>query len=140
MNPVVYGRTRRPAHRHRRPIIIGVDGVARYDCGHEVDPAAAKRGRNNRTRGGKAELEVAKLLGGQKVGPLGLPEDVRLEGYARLQVKKLARLPSLASVAGWMNDMPAGGTMRGVVVIEAGRNGRRLIVFDLDEFAAEHGS
>jgi len=45
-----------------------------------------KRGRNNRKRGGGAELDVARTYGGEKVGPLGLPEDIRGKLW-RTQVK-----------------------------------------------------
>lgn len=134
------GRTPRP-HRHAwAQTLVGTELTPpRCTLCGKVDDGSTRRNRNNRARGSRAELEVAKLLGGEKVGPLGLPEDVRIEGYARLQVKKLARLPSLSAVSTWLNAMPAGQTMRGVVIVEAGRNGRRFIVFDLDEFASQHG-
>jgi hypothetical protein len=45
-----------------------------------------RRNRNNRKRGGRTELAVARTYGGEKVGPLGLPEDVRGKSW-RTQVK-----------------------------------------------------
>jgi hypothetical protein len=48
--------------------------------------ARQKRGRNNRSRGNRSELDVARTYGGEKVGPLGLPEDIRGKLW-RTQVK-----------------------------------------------------
>jgi hypothetical protein len=60
-------------------------------CGREQDPSLSKRGRNNRKRGNSHELSVARKYGGEKVGPLGLPEDIRGAEY-RTQVKTHQRL------------------------------------------------
>ncbi len=57
-----------------------------------TDPAAVRRGRNNRKRGNAAELAIARRYGGEKVGPLGLPEDIRGAEW-RTQVKTHQRLP-----------------------------------------------
>lgn len=105
-------------------------------CGKVRDDAASRRGKNNKARGGKAELVVArKLAGGEKVGPLGLPWDVAVPGFLRAQVKKLARWPSLAACIGWLDAIPAEPELRAVVVTGTGRGARSLIVMDLDEFA-----
>jgi len=48
--------------------------------------ARQRRGRNNRSRGNRSELDVARTYGGEKVGPLGLPEDIRGKLW-RTQVK-----------------------------------------------------
>lgn len=48
--------------------------------------ARSRRSRNNRSRGGRAELAVAREYGGEKVGPLGLGEDIRGKLFAT-QVK-----------------------------------------------------
>lgn len=108
-------------------------------CGRERDDTASRRGRNSRKRGGAEELVVARKLGGEKVGPLGLPHDVIVPGYLRLQVKKLARWPSLAAVLTWLDAMPAGAEMRGVTIASTGHGTRRVLVLDLDEFAEHHG-
>jgi hypothetical protein len=55
-------------------------------CGKLKDAALSKRGRNNRKRGNSHELSVARKYGGEKVGQLGLPEDIR-GGEYRTQVK-----------------------------------------------------
>lgn len=111
-------------------------------CGHTFAPAQQRKGRNNRARGGRAELDVARQLEGHKMGPLGLPWDVEVEGYMRLQVKKLAAWPSLNSVLAWIDAIPVSGAMRGAALIQAvgsGKRGRRLLVLDLDEYRAFHG-
>jgi len=61
-------------------------GLARHD--YEL---RSRRGRNNRSRGGRAELDVARTYGGEKVGPLGLPEDIRGKHWAT-QVKVSQRM------------------------------------------------
>ena len=60
-------------------------------CGQKQNPALSKRGRNNRKRGNSHELSVARKYGGEKVGQLGLPEDIRGDEY-RTQVKTHQRL------------------------------------------------
>jgi hypothetical protein len=110
-------------------------------CGKVRDATASKRGRNNRKRGTSDELEVARILGGHKMGPLGLSWDVEIPGYARVQCKKLDRWPSLAKVVEWLDAIPAGPELRAVTLADAPGHGkvRRLIVLDLTEFAAWHG-
>lgn len=93
---------------------------------------------NNRKRGNAEELTVAREVGGNKMGPLGLPWDVEMPGYARLQVKKLATPPSLRYIAGELARIP-GPEMAGFVWVEPGRGGERLIVFRLKDFAERHG-
>lgn len=108
-------------------------------CPAVRDPAVSRRNKNNRKRGNAEELTTARLIGGRKVGPLGHPWDVEIEGYMRLQVKKLAKWPSLSLVASWMDAIPVGRDMRGVALIQPGRGGRRFLVLDLSEFGKWHG-
>lgn len=111
-------------------------------CGKLRDHAVSRRSRNNRSRGNRDELAVARILGGRKVGELGLPWDVELEGYARIQCKRLDRWPSLAKVIEWLDAIPAGPELRAVTLADTPGGGgkvRRLIVMDLAEFAAWHG-
>lgn len=106
------------------------------------DETRAKRGRNNGKRGRGDELRVAEIVGGRKVGPLGLPWDVELADYLRLQAKQLDRWPSLNEVVKWLDAIPAGPELRGVTLANTpgpGRRTRRLVVFDLTEFATWHG-
>ena len=60
-------------------------------CFARLPVARVKRGRNNRKRGNSHELSVARKYGGEKVGQLGLPEDIRGDEY-RTQVKTHQRL------------------------------------------------
>lgn len=112
-------------------------------CHRVRDAAASRRGRANRKRGNGDELEVARILGGRKVGQLALPWDVEIPGYLRAQAKKLDRWPSLAKVIEWLDAIPAGPELRAVTLADApgpgGGKVRRLIVMDLIEFAAWHG-
>ena len=103
------------------------------------DPIAGRRGKNNRTRGNRQELTVARQLNGHKMGPLGLPWDVELPGYARLQVKKLATPPGLRRIAAELTRIGSGAEMPGFVWVEPGRGGEQLIVFRLKDYAERHG-
>ena len=66
------------------PSVTELDFCA--NCGVDRDPILSKRGRNNRKRGNSHELSVARKYGGEKVGQLALPEDIRGTEY-RTQVK-----------------------------------------------------
>lgn len=87
----------------RRPYDGGVNGPSDQRvgwtncglCGRDIDPVQQKRGRNNRSRGNAHELAIARKYGGEKVGPLGLPEDIRGPEF-RSQVKTYQRLAPAA--------------------------------------------
>jgi hypothetical protein len=72
--------------RHRHQWLIKDDEATCFHCGVPYNPITSKRGRNNRRRGNSHELAVARKYGGEKVGPLGLPEDIRGDRWAT-QVK-----------------------------------------------------
>ena len=129
----------RVCRRHEWVIDPVADTIRCCRCPKVRDDVATRRGKNNRKRGNAEELTVARKLGGRKMGPLGLPWDVEIPDYMRLQVKKLASWPSLAAVVALIDAIPAGRDMRGVALIQPGRGGRRLLVLDLDEFARWHG-
>ena len=129
----------RVCRRHTWVLDPVADIMRCWRCPKVRDDAATRRGKNNRKRGNAEELTVARKLGGRKMGPLGLPWDVEIPDYMRLQVKKLASWPSLAAVVALIDAIPAGRDMRGVALIQPGRGGRRLLVLDLDEFARWHG-
>lgn len=106
-------------------------------CGHVIDVTRQRMGRNARARGGDEELVVARMLGGRKVGPLGLPHDVEAAGM-RLQTKRLASWPSLPAIVSWIDALQPHDDIRGVTVgltSGQGRKIRRLLIVDLDEFA-----
>lgn len=46
-------------------------------CGHTVDRAVMRRGKQSRNYGNRAELEAARRYGGVKVGAAGGPVDIR---------------------------------------------------------------
>jgi hypothetical protein len=82
-------RCRHPKDKRQFIVEVGdtiADGYQLCDCGHRINRSIIKRGRNNRSRGNRAELSVARKYGGEKVGQLGLPEDIRGTEY-RTQVK-----------------------------------------------------
>jgi hypothetical protein len=110
-------------------------------CDRVRDPVLSRRGKNNRKRGNAAELDVARAIGGQKMGPLGLPWDVEVAGYARLQVRKYANPQSLRAIAAELARIAKtpGIEQPGYVWLEPGRNGEKLIVFRLREFTEHHG-
>lgn len=144
-DPTVIVRPPRPCKRHLwiRYHSDGRDWAACGRCNAVKNESAARRNRNNGKRGRSDELVVAKLLGGRKVGPLGLRWDVEVSGYLRAQAKQLDRWPSLARIVKWLDAIPVGAEMRAVTLADTpgpgGGRTRRLIVLDLNEYAAMHG-
>ncbi len=136
--------TRRCPHPRRQRIRDAAGNVSCGGCSRAIDAGIARRGRNNRKRGGAAELAVANLIpGSRKMGPLGLPWDVEVGDYARLQVKKLAARPSANAIRKLIEAIPdTGDRLRGFVWVEAagrGKRGQRVVWFTWDEFASWHG-
>jgi hypothetical protein len=125
--------------RHPRYLRTKVDGLDTCSCGHEFDPIRQRRSKNNRARGNAEELTVARVVGGRKMGPVGLPWDVEMPGYARIQVRKYVRPESLRAICDELDRIGYGPEMPGYVWIEPGRGGRKVIVFDLASFAERHG-
>ncbi len=108
-------------------------------CGHEFAPHVTRRNTNNRKRGTSDELAVARLLGGRKVGQLGLPWDVEVPGFLRVQAKKYASWPSVNDLVKWLDAIPQGRELRAVALADcpgAGTRARRLLVLDLHEFSS----
>lgn len=113
-------------------------------CGAVRDPITSRRSRNNGKRGRRAELTIAREIpGARKMGPLGLPWDVEVGEYARLQVKKLVARPSANAIRKLIEAIPnTGDRLRGFVWVEAagrGKRGRREVTFIGPEFVAWHG-
>lgn len=93
--------------------------------------------------GSAAEREVAKIVGGMRIGQQLGPVDVVIPDYAQLQVKKVSTMPSLRAVGDMLYLMPDNGYLRGVVIIGRAGQGvkaRRTITFDLNEWAEWHGA
>jgi hypothetical protein len=122
LNTLRFGATGKPKHRHAYPTLIGAGGITRGPCacGQPFDPGAARRGRNNRARGGRAELDIARTYGGEKVGPLGLPEDIRGKSWAT-QVKVSQRTPPPM----WLREFGklAGGSRTPRLILRFSRQG-----------------
>ncbi len=105
-------------------------------------PETSRRGRTARNRGNAFERDVARQLGGRRVGQFGDKVDVDVPGYLRVQCKVGASYPK--RIDAWLRAIPVeAGLLRAVVLGGApGSAGKRrtLIVLDLAEYAAWHGS
>ena len=92
--PVTATTTATPRkHRHewaRSEHFTDLDVCRR--CGAAKDPTRSRRGRQSRNYGNRAELDVARRYGGEKVGHAGGPVDVRGKEWAT-QVKTHRRMP-----------------------------------------------
>jgi hypothetical protein len=123
------------------PVEGEVPAVGCINCGRVRDPAASRRGRNNRNRGNAIEREVAAKLGLRRVGQFGGPDDVRGE-WLVAQVKSGGAFPE--RIWKWLNAITAdAGQTRAVVITDApgpGHRRRALIVLDLADWAALHGT
>jgi hypothetical protein len=104
-------------------------------------PEKSRRGRTARNRGNAFERDVARQLGGRRVGQYGDKVDVDVPGYLRAQCKVGASYPE--RIDAWLRAIPVeAGLLRAVVLGDApGSSGKRrtLIVLDLAEYAAWHG-
>jgi hypothetical protein len=111
-------------------------------CGAIKDEARSRRGRTARARGNRRELELAKALGGVKVGHHGGPEDVRA-GLLNVQSKVRAGSAFPSWMARELDKLPrTGGRLPALIVTDVpGRGIRRraLVVMDLDDFRELHG-
>ena len=63
-------------------------------CGRVRDEAAARRGKQSRNYGTRAELTAARKYGGVKIGAAGGPVDIRGKDFAT-QMKTHRRLPPI---------------------------------------------
>jgi hypothetical protein len=118
----IFGREKPTAHPGRPHRYT--DGLC--PCGAAEDPVRTRRNRNNRSRGSRAELAVARKYGGEKVGPLNLPEDIRGKSW-RTQVKVTQR----AVPAMWARAFAAMDTHRD------GRTPRIIVRFTRQGIGAE---
>ncbi len=111
-------------------------------CGATRDEARGRRGRNNRARGNRIELQMARELGMRKVGQYGGPEDATSAPFVA-QVKSR----SGAAFPGWMSDelakLPVLASQTPILVVAeanpATRKRRALVVLTLDDWKALHG-
>lgn len=108
-----------------------------------ADPTRQRRNRGNRNRGATFEREVARVLGGRRVGPLLLPWDVEVPGYMRVQTKYVATLPSIPAALAWLAAIPSEPELRAVAIGNAagrGTRGARVILAELGEYERWHGA
>jgi hypothetical protein len=108
--PSLTGATGRKCSRHQWYLADGGFGIPPAyvcrSCNVIRDEARAKRGRQSRNYGNRAELAVARKYGGTKIGHAGGPVDVRGKDFAT-QVKTHRRKPPIEwtkSFAGMSND------------------------------------
>ena len=113
------------------------------ECGawkpHERTCSKAKKGRSSRNRGNRRELEIAKQLGGEKVGMYGGPEDVRTP-LLNIQSKVRKAFPYWMTTE--LDKLPRGGRLPALVVTDspgAGVERRSIVVMELDDFEDLHG-
>lgn len=100
----------------------------------------SRAGLNARLRGNAFEREVARKLGGNRVGQFGFKVDVEVPGWLRIQTKNGGAYPERLDA--WLRQIPPGPELRALVLGDApgpGNRRRSLIVFDLDEFARWYG-
>jgi hypothetical protein len=92
--------------------------------------------------GSAGERRVAGSLRGRRIGQDGGPVDVVVDGYLNVQVKTVARLPSLNECRRHIDAIPEGDEIRASVILLRAGSGhptRGFIVMDLDEFSEWHG-
>jgi hypothetical protein len=117
--------------------VVSRDAFGRAD----VPSGAGVTTSRSKAAGSAAERLVAHVLDGERVGQLGGPVDVIVEGYLDLQVKTLRSLPSFAAILKMLDAIPPSERLRGAVVVSrpgTGKRAVRTITFDLDDFATWH--
>lgn len=130
-------------HRHIWVRFHAPDGTFLFDgcaCGVHQDAVKTRAGRSARNRGNRRELELAKTLGGTKVGQYGGPEDVRV-GLFVIQSKVRRNFPT------WMTAELAklprtDGRIPLLVVTDSPGPGQRrksIVVLSLEDWRDLHG-
>jgi translation initiation factor IF-1 len=109
-------------------------------CQRVIPAALSKRGRNARIRGNSRELELAKDVGGQKVGMFGGETDVR-SGLINAQSKVRKAFPYWTTRE--LDRLPrTGGRIPALIVTDApgpGIRRRSIVVLTLEDFTDLHG-
>lgn len=103
-------------------------------------PERRRRGRLARRSGNDAERDLARRLGGRRVGQLGTSVDVEVPGYMVVQSKRGGSFPERL----WrlVAALPHDGRLRAVYLSDApgvGHDRRELLVIPLDDWLAWHG-
>ena len=127
-------------HEWYEPAGFGNSDMVCRKCQKVLDPLATRRGRNNRSRGNAIERWVCKLLGIQRVGMYGGPDDGRGD-HLVVQVKSGGA--HQAALLAKIHTVPANADqLRGWVTVStpgAGHPREGVISFDLREFAMWYG-
>lgn len=95
----------------------------------------------SKAKGSAAERDVARIVGGRRVGMDGGPVDVVVGEYLALQVKSLRVMPSMNEVRKYLDAIPVSSRLRGAVVQDRPGTGHKIrstITFDLEEWAEWH--
>lgn len=137
-SPATVNVTTRRCRRHRWAMISIEDGAICLACGRLRDQATARRGKNNRARGNAIERWVCQLLGIQRRGMYGGPDDGGGEAdWITVQVKSGGAYPE--RIDSLLRALPSrAGQLRAVVHTDApgpGVKRRALVTIDLYEFA-----
>ncbi len=109
-------------------------------CQALYDPAASRRGKNNRSRGNAIEREVAAQLGLRRVGQFGGPDDIKGAMFAG-QVKSGAAFSE--KLWRWLKAVPVDASQTAILVITdapgPGHRRRAVVVVDLADWIGLHG-
>jgi hypothetical protein len=109
-------------------------------CQKMLDPAVARRGRNNRARGNAIEREIAAKLGLRRVGQYGGADDIRGLAFAG-QVKSGTAYPE--KFHRWLKAVPVNAGETAILVVTdapgPGHQRRALVILDLSDWTALHG-
>lgn len=133
------GEQKRHRHRWMAAAVYQADGGQHsaklcQSCGAIKDEAATRKGRNNRARGNSYERDVARRLGGTRIGQYGGSSDVQT-GELNIQCKVGSYFPE--RIWRWLDALPADGRLPMVVIGDApgaGHKRRELVCLDLDDF------
>lgn len=108
-------------------------------CGKAQDPALARRGRLNRSRGNSIEREIGKRLGLRRVGQYGGPDDLSGDLFAA-QVKSGGAFSE--RYWAWLKAVPVTANQTPLLVVTdapgPGRRRRAVVILDLDDWEALH--
>jgi hypothetical protein len=108
-------------------------------CSAVRDDKAARRGRNNRSRGNSIEREIGKRLGLRRVGQYGGPDDLSGELFAA-QVKSGGAFSE--RLWSWLKAVPVNAGQTALLVVTdapgPGHRRRAMVILDIGDWEALH--
>jgi len=111
-----------------------------YRCGKVRDEAAARLGKNNRSRGNSIERDIGKQLGLRRVGQFGGPDDLSGEMFAA-QVKSGGAFSE--RWWSWLRAVPVNAGQTPLLVVTdapgPGHRRRAVVVIEIGDWIALHG-